>query len=123
MCLFSLSACFLQPIMRWKWTNFMGLAGSLLLLASNWVIPLSLMNMVHQSENLSLPENFLIFRLFEWSLHGNQADFISFMRTGMLLGFTVCVGASVYSVAYWKERFVGMIQMSIKKRNSSTENQ
>jgi hypothetical protein len=92
--------------------------GSLLLLASNWVIPMSLLNIMRAAEKLNLPENILIFRVLDFSLRGNQADFISFIRMAMLFCFTVCVGASVYSVAYWKQRFTAMVKSSMKLRNN-----
>jgi hypothetical protein len=71
-CIFTLSAVFLRPLIQWKWTNFLGLFSSLMMVATNWFIPLSLMNIMRASEKLVLPENLLIFRGLELEIRGGQ---------------------------------------------------
>jgi len=43
-----------------------------MMVATNWFIPLSLMNIMRASEKLVLPENLLIFRGLELEIRGGQ---------------------------------------------------
>jgi hypothetical protein len=122
-CLFTLSATCLRPVIAWKWSNLLGLFGSLMLIASNWIIPLALMNILHASEKLDLPENFLIFRAFGFSWRGGHEEFTSFVRAVMIFGLTVCIAASACTVAYWKRRLTLMVKSSIRYRNNLQSNQ
>jgi hypothetical protein len=117
-CLFMLCATYWQSVKYWKWTNFLGLLSSLMLVASNLVISLSILSLTRALEKLDLPKQFLILRGMEWSWRGGQEELASAMRLAMLFGMTVCIGASACAAAYWKRRLTRAIRSSIQKRNN-----
>jgi hypothetical protein len=116
-CLFLLAATCSKFVRLWKWTDFLGLLGSLMLIASNLVIPLSIMSLLRGLEKVDLPKQFLIFLGGEWTWRGGQEELMGAMRVIMLWGMIVCVAASGCMAAHWKKRLAHAIKATLKRRN------
>lgn len=117
-CLFLLTATFSKTVRLWKWSDFLGLLGSLMLIVSNLIIPLSILSLMRGSEKVDLPKKFLIFLGGGWTWRGGQEELVGAMLVMMLWGMTGCVVASGCMAAHWKKRLSHAIKTSLKRRDS-----
>lgn len=117
-CVFNFFAVTVLPGLRWKWSQFLSLFLSFLLLASSIVTAMSLFNLLNLSGLLSLPENMLIYQWPNYSFRGNSALFSNWLKISMLLGLLLALPASVCNMSYWKQELTGMLKRSRKIRQA-----